>query len=40
LKAAAENAKITNKPRFPGDYNLVVDEDSILDAYPLKNIKR
>lgn len=39
LKAAAENAEITNKARFPGDYNPVVDEDSILNAYPLENIK-
>jgi len=39
LKAAAESAKIINKPRFPGDYNPVVDEDSILDAYPLNNVK-
>lgn len=39
LKAAAENAEITNKSKFSGDYNPVVDEDSILNAYPLDNIK-
>lgn len=39
LKAASENAEVVNKPKFSGDYNPVVDEDSILNAYPLDQIK-
>ena len=39
LKHASELAEISNKPKFPGDYNLVIDEDSILNSYPLENIK-
>lgn len=38
LKEASEQAEICNKPKFSGDYNLVVDEDSILNSYPLSNI--
>lgn len=39
LKEASQQAEISNKPKFSGDYNLVVDEDSILNSYPLENIK-
>jgi hypothetical protein len=39
LKAASENATTINKPKFKGDINYVVDGDSILNAYPLENIK-
>lgn len=39
LKNAYEKAEITNKPKFKGDYNPIVDEDSILNAYPVENIK-
>jgi len=39
LKEASENAEICNKAKFSGDYNPVVDEDSILNSYPLENIK-
>ena len=39
LKEASENATTFNKPKFKGDINYVVDEDSILNAYPLENIK-
>ena len=39
LKHASEKAEISNKPKFSGDYNLVIDEDSILNSYPLENIK-
>lgn len=39
LKAASENATTVNKPKFKGDINYVVDEDLILNAYPIENIK-
>jgi len=39
LKAAAENANAYNKPKFKGDVNPAVDLDSILNSYPLENIK-
>lgn len=39
LKAASEQAEVTNKPKFPGDVNWVVDMDSVLSSYPLKNIE-
>jgi hypothetical protein len=39
LKEASENATTINKPKFKGDINYVVDGDSILNAYPLENIK-
>lgn len=39
LKAAWANAHATNKPKFAGDCNPVVDDESILTAYPLDNIK-
>ena len=39
LKHASEKAELSNKPKFSGDYNLVVDEDSILNSYPLNKIK-
>lgn len=39
LKAASQNANAYNKPKFEGDINPVVDLDSILNAYPLENIK-
>jgi hypothetical protein len=39
LQAASENATTINKPKFKGDINYVVDEDSILNAYPIENIK-
>lgn len=39
LKAASEQADVTNKPKFPGDINWTVDMDSILNSYPLENIK-
>ena len=39
LKHASEKAELSNKPKFSGDYNLVVDEESILNSYPLENIK-
>ena len=39
LKEVIENATTVNKSKFKGDINYVVDEDSILNAYPLENIK-
>ena len=39
LKEVSENATTINKPKFKGDINYVVDGDSILNAYPLENIK-
>lgn len=33
LETAAENAEITNKAKFSGDYNPVVDEESITDTF-------
>lgn len=39
LKHASEKAELSNKPKFSGDYNLVVDEESILNSYPLNKIK-
>lgn len=38
LKAASENATAFNKAKFKGDCNPIVDEDSIINAYPLTNI--
>ena len=32
LETAAENAEITNKAKFSGDYNPVVDEESITNT--------
>jgi hypothetical protein len=39
LKAAKEKATASNNPKFKGDVNPIVDDDSILNAYPLENIK-
>ena len=39
LKAAYNNSECVNKAKFSGDQNWQVDEDSILNAYPLDNIK-
>jgi hypothetical protein len=39
LKQAAHESQCYNKAKFPGDENWVVDIDSILDSYPLENIK-
>lgn len=39
LKEASEKARAFNKGKFPGDINPQVDMDSILNAYPLENIK-
>ena len=39
LKAASYGAEAYNKPKFSGDINPQVDMDSILNAYPLNNIK-
>lgn len=39
LKAASENATATNKAKFKGDCNPQVDENSILNSYPLDKIK-
>jgi hypothetical protein len=39
LKQAWQNASATNKSKFQGDCNPVVDDESILNAYPLTNIK-
>ena len=39
LEAASQNADAYNKPKFKGDINPVVDLDSILNSYPLENIK-
>jgi len=39
LKAAAHRSECYNKAKFPGDENWVVDIESILNAYPLENIK-
>jgi len=33
LETAAENAEITNKAKFSGDYNPVVDEESITNTF-------
>jgi hypothetical protein len=39
LKQAAHESQCYNKAKFPGDENWVVDIDSILNSYPLENIK-
>lgn len=39
LKSASEQATASNKSKFNGDVNPQVDIDSILEAYPLSNIK-
>ena len=42
LKAASENAETEEEcgnPYDPEDYYYVVDRDSILNSYPLENIK-
>jgi hypothetical protein len=39
LKEASEQATASNKAKFKGDCNPQVDKDSILNAYPLTNIK-
>ncbi len=39
LKTANQHATASNKSKFSGDCNPVVDSDSILNAYPLENIK-
>jgi hypothetical protein len=39
LKEAAHKSECYNKSKFPGDENWVVDIESILNAYPLTNIK-
>lgn len=33
LETAAEKAEVTNKPKFSGDYNPVVDEESITNTF-------
>jgi hypothetical protein len=33
LETAAKNAEITNKAKFSGDYNPVVDEESITNTF-------
>lgn len=39
LKEAAHKSECYNKSKFPGDENWVVDIESILNAYPLDQIK-
>ena len=39
LKEASTKAIAYNKAKFKGDINPQVDMDSILNAYPLENIK-
>ena len=39
LEAANNNATCSNKAKFSGDVNYQVDMDSILNDYPLDNIK-
>lgn len=39
LKQAAHQSTCYNKSKFPGDINWVVDIESILESYPLENIK-
>ena len=39
LKQAAHESQCYNKAKFPGDENWVVDIESILNSYPLENIK-
>ena len=39
LKNGAENAETKNKPKFLGDYNPVVDEDSILNTFEKTYLK-
>jgi hypothetical protein len=39
LKAAYNNSECVNKAKFSGDQNWQVDENSILNSYPLDNIK-
>lgn len=39
LKEAAHESQCYNKAKFSGDENWVVDIDSILNSYPLDQIK-
>jgi hypothetical protein len=39
LKQAAHESQCYNKSKFAGDENWVVDIESILNSYPLENIK-
>ena len=39
LENAYKNSTCSNKPKFEGDVNYQVDEDSILNAYPENLIK-
>jgi hypothetical protein len=39
LRQAAHESQCYNKSKFPGDENWVVDIESILNSYPLDNIK-
>ena len=39
LKQASEKAQAYNKPKFRSDINPQVDMESILNSYPLENIK-
>lgn len=39
LNLAYQKSEVYNKSKFPGDINYQVDPDSILNAYPLDNIK-
>lgn len=39
LKEASYKAQAYNKPKFSADINPQVDMESILNAYPLENIK-
>ena len=39
LEMAYQRAEVYNKAKFPGDINYQVEPDSILNAYPLNNIK-
>lgn len=39
LKHASEKAQAYNKPKFRSDINPQVDMESILNSYPLENIK-
>jgi len=39
LKAASENATVNTEPDYRGGEWSIVDTDSILNAYPLDNIK-
>lgn len=39
LEMAYQRAEVYNKAKFPGDVNYQVEPESILNAYPLENIK-